>query len=345
MKKIVILSTLLSLVSFSSKIKLSLNENYTATMENDKALIPVIFKDKLDENKLHNELNLLNSKLTFLNYENDIKEKIGSYTAKIVLNKGYDIYKKRTAKTEKEAIQDLILDLKDIKGAKLVSFDIEKKYDIDKCKINKKYLVEVDNLNKINNILDVLKKYNGNISNPKYVSNDATNLYSKILSKTDLKAKNIANILGYKLQDNIDIEELKDNKHIYFDRAMYLSESNSNFKVDDAKTTLNANVTYTLVNNAKDEYKSSIKIYGTATEYITPKSVNIQITVDNDEILNKLKEYDFKTKIYNTYEEVEKIPTENYIQIKLEASKINDMEYLINNIDSLTIKAKSEKKS
>lgn len=344
MKKIVILSTLLSLVSFSSKIKLSLNENYTATMENDKALIPVIFKDKLDENKLHNELNLLNSKLTFLNYENDIKEKIGSYTAKIVLNKGYDIYKKRTAKTEKEAIQDLILDLKDIKGAKLVSFDIEKKYDIDKCKINKKYLVEVDNLNKINNILDVLKKYNGNISNPKYVSNDATNLYSKILSKTDLKAKNIANILGYKLQDNIDIEELKDNKHIYFDRAMYLSESNSNFKVDDAKTTLNANVTYTLVNNAKDEYKSSIKIYGTATEYITPKSVNIQITVDNDEILNQLKEYDFKTKIYNTYEEVEKIPTENYIQIKLEASKINDMEYLINNIDSLTIKAKSEKK-
>ena len=48
MKKIVILSTLLSLISFSSKIKLSLNENYTATMENDKALIPVIFKDKLD---------------------------------------------------------------------------------------------------------------------------------------------------------------------------------------------------------------------------------------------------------------------------------------------------------
>ena len=199
-------------------------------------------------------------------------------------------------------------------------------------------------MNKINNILDVLKKYNGNINNPKYVSNDATNLYSKILSKTDLKAKNIANMLGYKLQDNIDIEELKDNKHIYFDRAMYLAESNSNFKVDDAKTTLNANVTYTLVNNAKDEYKSSIKIYGTATEYITPKSVNIQITVDNDEILNQLKEYDFKTKIYNTYEEVEKIPTENYIQIKLEASKINDMEYLINNIDSLTIKAKSEKK-
>lgn len=150
--------------------------------------------------------------------------------------------------------------------------------------------------------------------------------------------------MGYKLQDNIDIEELKDNRHIYFDRAMYLTDSNSNFKVDDAKTTLNANVTYTLVNNAKDEYKSSIKIYGTATEYITPKSVNIQITVDNDEILNQLKEYDFKTKVYNTYEEVEKIPTENYIQIKLEASKINDMEYLINNIDSLTIKAKSEKK-
>ena len=178
----------------------------------------------------------------------------------------------------------------------------------------------------------------------RYVSNDATNLYSKILSKTDLKAKKIANILGYKLQDNIDIEELKDNRHIYFDRAMYLTDSNSNFKVDDAKTTLNANVTYTLANNAKDEYKSSIKIYGTATEYITPKSVNIQITVDNDEILNQLKEYDFKTKVYNTYEEVEKIPTENYIQIKLEASKINDMEYLINNIDSLTIKAKSEKK-
>ncbi|MDK9582492.1 hypothetical protein QQA44_06665 [Sneathia vaginalis] len=65
MKKIAILSTLLSFISFSSKIKLSLNENYTATMSNDKALISVIFKDKLEENKLQKELNLLNSKLTF----------------------------------------------------------------------------------------------------------------------------------------------------------------------------------------------------------------------------------------------------------------------------------------
>ncbi|MDK9582623.1 hypothetical protein QQA44_07455 [Sneathia vaginalis] len=64
MKKIAILSTLLSFISFSSKIKLSLNENYTATMSNDKALISVIFKDKLEEIN-YKRLNLLNSKLTF----------------------------------------------------------------------------------------------------------------------------------------------------------------------------------------------------------------------------------------------------------------------------------------
>ncbi|WP_277285201.1 hypothetical protein [Sneathia sanguinegens] len=337
MKKMLFLVSLVQFLTFSNEIKLTLFQDANINEKPKEALIKISNKKEEDISNFSKDLEKYSTDFKFLNFSNIYEKKVEGYKLSVVFNKKYDMLFETKANTKKEVIEKMLKEVEKLKNIKLVSFNMEKIYS-NEPKVYKNYLIKVKNLKEINEIIDLCKKYKLDINNPEYLYDNGNVPYDDVLYNTKEKAKKISDLLKYSFDDkNFVLSELN-NENIENIFPMYYKAMDSNIQVPNKNTIVNSKVEYTLKNNSYKKLNGKIKVYGHASEYVDASSANITVEVNDDNLVEKLKAYGFKTKSYEYYksysDEIEQITT-----LELKPTEIKNIRYLLTNIDKLKVEA------